>query len=160
MPASQAKGPFAPNLTRGVAVASVICLVNTDCDQCNREWPCNHCQKRRVADRCQFKENAVAIEKTQQNIGKKRERDVDDGDDHEDYAEDVDGEVDAQDVEGFEALGYAHSHLFNAGLIVDPEVGPDLKLVPTQNSSDLVCVAQIQAQPKDVLGRPQLVFSA
>lgn len=22
--------------------------------QCNREWPCNHCQKRKVADKCRF----------------------------------------------------------------------------------------------------------
>ena len=65
----------------------------------------------------------VAPEKPLQNIGKKRGREVENGDTNDDYAEDADVEVDAQDVEGFEALGYAHSHLFNAGLTSDPEVG-------------------------------------
>lgn len=35
-------------------MASLVCFFIDFLIQCNREWPCNHCQRRKVADKCRF----------------------------------------------------------------------------------------------------------
>ncbi|KAG6005966.1 hypothetical protein E4U43_000515 [Claviceps pusilla] len=77
--------------------------------QCNREWPCNHCQKRKVADKCCFNQISVQAgpEKTmRQAINRKRQLSLDESIDTADSTSWDEVECD------FESLGYTASHLF------------------------------------------------
>ncbi|KAK7423686.1 hypothetical protein QQX98_000876 [Neonectria punicea] len=84
----------------------------TECQRrkqkCNREWPCNHCQKRKVADRCSFNhdadQNSAWI--PSDDVKRKRERDNNDDVDEWDTAA------------GLEAIGYTSSHIL-ANLEID-----------------------------------------
>jgi hypothetical protein len=101
----------------------------TECQRrkqkCNREWPCNHCQKRKVADICRFTNPiASATEKTTPTLTKKRSRSFHDEDEDEDEDEDgqdsdyrSDGDADL----GLEALGYMSGALMES-LTMDPKV--------------------------------------
>lgn len=101
VPAPQAKGearypstPTTPPLTYPLS-------------QCNRVWPCNHCQKRKVADKCRFSSSQPAPDKSAgQDTGRKRQLSHDDLSDNDTNPWD-DGES------GFEALGYTPAHLFS-----------------------------------------------
>ncbi|KAG5979892.1 hypothetical protein E4U55_004650 [Claviceps digitariae] len=85
----------------------------TECQRrkqkCNREWPCNHCQKRKVADKCSFNQTNIqgGPDKTpRQAINRKRQLS------HEESTDTVDS-TSWDDVEcDFESLGYTASHLF------------------------------------------------
>ncbi|PHH65615.1 hypothetical protein CDD81_2050 [Ophiocordyceps australis] len=89
----------------------------TECQRrkqkCNREWPCNHCQKRKVADKCRFGHSQPSPDKASTHDGatsavvRKRRLSVDDA---ADLGED--NPWDNGDS-GFEALGYTASHLFS-----------------------------------------------
>ncbi|KPM44444.1 hypothetical protein AK830_g2065 [Neonectria ditissima] len=76
--------------------------------QCNREWPCNHCQKRKVADRCSFNHDADQNSAwvPSDDVKRKREREsIDDVDEWDTAA-------------GLEAIGYTSSHIL-ANLEID-----------------------------------------
>ncbi|KAF7555833.1 hypothetical protein G7046_g6474 [Stylonectria norvegica] len=74
--------------------------------KCNREWPCNHCQKRKVADQCRFKDARLPdTEKTVQENWRKRSLD---SDDH--TSSTGTGTDDDADSDGIDALGYMSSH--------------------------------------------------
>ncbi|UNI17870.1 hypothetical protein JDV02_004184 [Purpureocillium takamizusanense] len=79
----------------------------TECQRrkqkCNREWPCNHCQKRKVADKCRFGGHASP---DRPGESRKRQHSNDDTD-----STDTNPWDDADS--GFEALGYTASHLFS-----------------------------------------------
>ncbi|TWU78202.1 hypothetical protein ED733_007866 [Metarhizium rileyi] len=82
----------------------------TECQRrkqkCNREWPCNHCQKRKVADKCRFGQSQPCQDKAaSHDNGRKRQLSHDD-------AEIVDSNPWEDAESGFEALGYSSSHLF------------------------------------------------
>ncbi|XP_044722136.1 fungal specific transcription factor domain-containing protein [Hirsutella rhossiliensis] len=84
----------------------------TECQRrkqkCNRVWPCNHCQKRKVADKCRFTNNQPTPDKgAGQDTGRKRQLSHDDLTDSSDTNPWDDGES------GFEALGYTPAHLFS-----------------------------------------------
>lgn len=90
--------------------------------QCNREWPCNVCQKRRVPDRCSFgKVRGVIEEKPAPSAGQKRSRlvgdkddgDDDDDDDFEDDAAETDLDSDNERF-GLEAMGYMAGPLLSS----------------------------------------------
>ncbi|KAJ6782043.1 hypothetical protein PWT90_03861 [Aphanocladium album] len=71
---------------------------------CNRQWPCNHCQKRKVADRCRFSQATTgSSERAPSSGNRKRNRNRDDQDD---------SSSDEDDDEDFEALGYGGAHFF------------------------------------------------
>lgn len=74
----------------------------TNVYQCNREWPCNHCQKRKVADRCRFTQDAGSNDKSPA-AAKKRARAQQDASDDE-----------SDDGQGLEAIGYMHTEFFNS----------------------------------------------
>ncbi|KAL3951817.1 hypothetical protein ACCO45_013534 [Purpureocillium lilacinum] len=78
----------------------------TECQRrkqkCNREWPCNHCQKRKVADKCRF----GGASPDRPGDSRKRGHSNDDTD-----STDTNPWDDADS--GFEALGYTASHLFS-----------------------------------------------
>ncbi|KAF7544995.1 hypothetical protein G7Z17_g9522 [Cylindrodendrum hubeiense] len=84
----------------------------TECSRrkqkCNREWPCNHCQKRKVADKCRFKDaNQPAAEKAAQLKLRKRRL-------NHDASTDSTGselEIDEAEGDGIDALGYMPSHV-------------------------------------------------
>ncbi|KAK0384409.1 hypothetical protein NLU13_8496 [Sarocladium strictum] len=82
--------------------------------KCNREWPCNHCKKRKVGNQCRYNHDSPPVTSRSATAAPpqdtKRKRDLSE----EDGAA-VDGTVDdAVDYggEGFEALGYSTVHLF------------------------------------------------
>ncbi|KAJ4163934.1 hypothetical protein LMH87_005633 [Akanthomyces muscarius] len=81
----------------------------TECQRrkqkCNRQWPCNHCQKRKVADRCRFSHAAAgSSERTPSSGTRKRNRN---GDEQEpESSSDEDG------AEDFAAIGYGGAHFF------------------------------------------------
>ncbi|EEU48682.1 uncharacterized protein NECHADRAFT_103177 [Fusarium vanettenii 77-13-4] len=74
--------------------------------KCNREWPCNHCQKRKVADKCRFKDaNHPACEKAASENLRKRRLNNEGSTESEDFdSEDLDGD-------GIDALGYMPGHV-------------------------------------------------
>ncbi|KAG5942354.1 hypothetical protein E4U53_007256 [Claviceps sorghi] len=85
----------------------------TECQRrkqkCNREWPCNHCQKRKVADKCCFNQSSGQgdPEKTlRQATNRKRQLSHEESVDTADAASWEEVECD------FESLGYTASHLF------------------------------------------------
>lgn len=89
--------------------------------QCNREWPCNVCQKRRVPDRCSFgkvrkaderKPAPSAVQKRSGLAGDRNDGDDDDDNDFEDVAEtDLDSD---HDRFGLEAMGYMAGPLLSS----------------------------------------------
>lgn len=106
------------------ALVRNLCLIpsnqtNTRMLQCNREWPCNHCQKRKVADKCCFSPSSTqeGPERTfRQANNRKRQLS------HEESIDEVDS-TSWDDVEcDFESLGYTASHLFG-GLNSSSTVG-------------------------------------
>ncbi|TVY66728.1 putative transcription factor sol4 [Fusarium oxysporum f. sp. cubense] len=79
--------------------------------KCNREWPCNHCQKRKVADKCRFIQATTASSPSDgltPNSDKKRSRS------REDDVEPDDSEPDEDDDVGLGAMGYAAGPLFES----------------------------------------------
>ncbi|KAH7216706.1 fungal-specific transcription factor domain-containing protein [Fusarium oxysporum] len=80
--------------------------------KCNREWPCNHCQKRKVADKCRFIQATTASSPSDgltPNSDKKRSRN------REDDVEPDDSEPDEDDDDvGLGAMGYAAGPLFES----------------------------------------------
>lgn len=86
--------------------------------QCNREWPCNHCQKRKVADKCRF----GGASPDRPGDSRKRQHSNDDTD-----STDTNPWDDADS--GFEALGYTASHLFSG-------LGQDVSRVPSLSKPD------------------------
>ncbi|PNY28957.1 transcriptional regulatory protein [Tolypocladium capitatum] len=84
----------------------------TECQRrkqkCNREWPCNHCQKRKVADKCRFGPGQPSPDRPGgQDTSRKRQLSHDDLTDSSETGPWDDGDS------GFEALGYTASHLFS-----------------------------------------------
>ncbi|ATY65048.1 Fungal specific transcription factor [Cordyceps militaris] len=76
-----------------------------DNGQCNRQWPCNHCQKRKVADRCRFSHTAAATsERTPSSGTRKRNRTRD---------EQPESSSDDDDTDDFAAIGYGGAHFFS-----------------------------------------------
>ncbi|KAM0389160.1 hypothetical protein ACHAQC_009038 [Fusarium culmorum] len=80
--------------------------------KCNREWPCNHCQKRKVADKCRFiQPNTASSPSDSLTNGseKKRSRSrEDDGEPDVSEPEDDDGDVELA------AMGYAAGPLLES----------------------------------------------
>ncbi|KAJ4123101.1 hypothetical protein NW768_010095 [Fusarium equiseti] len=79
--------------------------------KCNREWPCNHCQKRKVADKCRFIQPAASSpsDSLGQGSEKKRSRSRDDeGDPESSEPEDDDDDVELA------AMGYAAGPLLES----------------------------------------------
>ncbi|CAG7557280.1 unnamed protein product [Fusarium equiseti] len=73
--------------------------------KCNREWPCNGCQKRKVADKCRFKDtNQLATEKPVDRQRKNRLI-------SKNSPDSIDSEFEDTANEGINALGYMPSHL-------------------------------------------------
>lgn len=96
-------------------VANVNRPACTECQRrkqkCNREWPCNHCLKRKVADRCRFNPADTGAEKAL--LESKRKRQPNDSSSPEDGAEadPVDqSELTTDEAAGFRELGYMPSH--------------------------------------------------
>ncbi|PHH83857.1 hypothetical protein CDD83_2909 [Cordyceps sp. RAO-2017] len=92
----------------------------TECQRrkqkCNRVWPCNHCQKRKVADKCRFGHGQPGPEKMGSHDGS-RKRQLS----HEDLTDSSD--TNPWDIDsGFEAIGYTASHLFSGLNTSDPRV--------------------------------------
>ncbi|KAH6877209.1 fungal-specific transcription factor domain-containing protein [Thelonectria olida] len=82
----------------------------TECQRrkqkCNREWPCNHCQKRKVADKCNYRpetDHNKANSVWEPSFEVKRKRELE--------SEAAGDEWDAG--AGLEAIGYATSHLLS-----------------------------------------------
>ncbi|RBR11628.1 uncharacterized protein FIESC28_08911 [Fusarium coffeatum] len=72
--------------------------------KCNRQWPCNNCQKRKVADQCRFRDDSKATsgdDAWAASLDVKRKRDMQG--EEGDSDDDVDGIL--------EAIGYSRLHL-------------------------------------------------
>ncbi|KAH7149905.1 fungal-specific transcription factor domain-containing protein [Dactylonectria estremocensis] len=118
----------------------------TECQRrkqkCNRQWPCNHCQKRKVVTLCSFNHdnepNTAWVPSA--NVRQKRERDSNDDRDEWDIAG------------GLEAMGYTSSHLlanleidsqnksgseqYLADLVSSPQLRRALDILPTRRDLD------------------------
>ncbi|KAK8141042.1 hypothetical protein G3M48_000962 [Beauveria asiatica] len=71
---------------------------------CNRQWPCNHCQKRKVADRCCFSHaTSGSSERAPSSGNRKRTRNRD---------EQSEPSSDEDDTQDFAAIGYGGAHFF------------------------------------------------
>ncbi|KAF4450273.1 putative transcriptional regulatory protein C1F7.11c [Fusarium austroafricanum] len=80
--------------------------------KCNREWPCNHCQKRKVADKCRFIQGNTVTSPSDgvtPSSDKKRSRSRDDDEEPE-----VSEPDDDDDDVGLGAMGYAAGPLFES----------------------------------------------
>ncbi|KAJ4271686.1 hypothetical protein NW762_000391 [Fusarium torreyae] len=74
--------------------------------KCNREWPCSGCQKRKVADKCRFKDsNQSAIEKAPTDRLKKHQLN------NKASPDSVESEFDDTGSDGIDALAYMPSHV-------------------------------------------------
>lgn len=73
--------------------------------KCNREWPCDHCQKRQVADKCRFKEanQSAPGHAARDDVKNRQPEDV--------VSSDSDSSDSDLDGDGFETLGYMPSHV-------------------------------------------------
>ncbi|KAI6778690.1 putative transcriptional regulatory protein-like protein [Emericellopsis cladophorae] len=101
----------------------------TECQRrkqkCNREWPCNHCQKRKVAEICRFSNplasvSATATDRTTPAISNKRSRSLhDDDDDDDEQNNEYESDDDADNL-GLEALGYMSGTLLDS-LTMEPK---------------------------------------
>lgn len=83
--------------------------------KCNRQWPCNNCQKRKVADQCRFRDDSKVTsgeDAWTASLEVKRKRDMH-GDEEESDDDDV-GDV-------LEAIGYSRLHMLTN---LDQEVSP------------------------------------
>ncbi|KIL95978.1 hypothetical protein FAVG1_00717 [Fusarium avenaceum] len=86
--------------------------------KCNREWPCNHCQKRKVADKCRFiQPNTASSPSDSLTPGSEKKRSRSREDDGEPESSEPDEDDD--DV-GLGAMGYAAGPLFES-LTIDPK---------------------------------------
>lgn len=122
--------------------------------KCNREWPCNHCQKRKVADKCRFVQpNTVSSPSdslASSSNDKKRARSHDE---ESAVAPDFDHSDDSDDTQGLEAMGYAAGPLLESLTLgtkekkplneikwVDADTCPQLKhaldILPTRPQMD------------------------
>lgn len=89
--------------------------------QCNREWPCNHCQKRKVADKCRFNNPASPSERLPPppGVSKKRSRNFQDDDQDTSPSE---GSLGSNDDDlDLESLGYMAGPLLSS-LTMDNKV--------------------------------------
>ncbi|KAF4963716.1 hypothetical protein FSARC_8286 [Fusarium sarcochroum] len=76
------------------------------CYFCNREWPCSGCQKRKVADKCRFKDsNQSATEKAASDRPRKNRLN------NKASPDSVESEFDDTGSDGIDALGYMPSHV-------------------------------------------------
>ncbi|CEJ91895.1 hypothetical protein VHEMI07579 [[Torrubiella] hemipterigena] len=117
MPSTSPEGQGTSPPDRSAAVNGHSRPACTECQRrkqkCNRQWPCNHCQKRKVADQCRFTQAPAAADKSPAAT-KKRSR----------HDEDVDmASDDDDDMQGFAAIGYMHSD-FLSGLTSEKKPRP------------------------------------
>ncbi|ODA83455.1 hypothetical protein RJ55_01969 [Drechmeria coniospora] len=100
----------------------------TECQRrkqkCNREWPCDHCRKRKVADKCRFPQSKAAADKAAVDVvGRKRHHRH-----HDPLAASRDTNPWDDDDGRFEALGYSPSHLFSGLNAAERRARPTVKL--------------------------------
>lgn len=71
--------------------------------KCDRQWPCNHCQRRKVVDQCRFKddksEQLEGAWAASSDVKRKLEQ------------HSSDDERDTEAVEVLEAIGYSRGHV-------------------------------------------------
>ncbi|KAJ3525018.1 hypothetical protein NM208_g11821 [Fusarium decemcellulare] len=143
MRAPQAEGNHIPSFPSPVASAWIVSIIflcfvaftDSNRSQCNREWPCNHCQKRKVADKCRFKDaNQPAAEKAaSENLRKRRLN-------NDASTDSIESEIDSGDSDGIDALGYMPSHVLfgltsqdeiikasSREFVKDPKIFPQLE---------------------------------
>ncbi|KAF5005867.1 hypothetical protein FDECE_7725 [Fusarium decemcellulare] len=141
-----------------VAIAWIVSIIflcfvaftDSNCAQCNREWPCNHCQKRKVADKCRFKDaNQPAAEKAaSENLRKRRLN-------NDASTDSIESEIDSGDSDGIDALGYMPSHVLfgltsqdeiikasSREFVKDPKIFPQLEralqVIPPRPYTDIL----------------------
>ncbi|KAL9949637.1 hypothetical protein ACHAQF_000535 [Verticillium nonalfalfae] len=115
--------------------------------KCNREWPCNHCQKRKVADKCQFNPDPPPISAWTPSTEVKRKRE-------QSYAE-TENDDEFDDGEGIDAVGYTASHLF-ANLGLGPDVDGKKSKTPKQYYLDPKTSPQLQRALQTLPPRPYI----
>ncbi|QPC74812.1 hypothetical protein HYE68_005564 [Fusarium pseudograminearum] len=110
---------------------------------CNREWPCNGCQKRKVADKCRFKDtNQPVTEKAAVERQRKNRVNI------KSSTDSIDSELEDPASDGIDALGYTPSHLlFNLTsrheeFVKDPSSFPQLEralqAIPSKPYTDIL----------------------
>lgn len=66
--------------------------------QCNREWPCDRCQRRKIADECRYNYSNPMLDTPAHDLTEKLKRT------HDDYSNRGTAEADDEDGTGFDAL--------------------------------------------------------
>ncbi|KAF4338975.1 transcriptional regulatory [Fusarium beomiforme] len=97
-----------PSLEGNTQPETLLRSACTEChrrkQKCNRQWPCNSCQKRKVADQCRFRDDSKAgsgEDAWSASVEVKRKRDL--------LGEEDESDSDVGDV--LEAIGYGRLHL-------------------------------------------------
>ncbi|EFZ00415.2 Fungal specific transcription factor [Metarhizium robertsii ARSEF 23] len=74
----------------------------TECQRrkqkCNREWPCDRCQRRKIADECRYNYSNPMLDTPAHDLTEKLKRT------HDDYSNRGTAEADDEDGTGFDAL--------------------------------------------------------
>ncbi|KAI5458965.1 hypothetical protein BGZ63DRAFT_426279 [Mariannaea sp. PMI_226] len=104
--------------------------------KCNREWPCNHCQKRKVADKCHYgpdtdQTKAASSWTPSTEVKRKREAESDAAQDDWDATADL------------EAIGYTASHLLSNLKIESNGTAPEQYRMHVSESPHLQRALQI-----------------
>ncbi|CAI6101326.1 unnamed protein product [Clonostachys chloroleuca] len=94
-----------PNVLQPVQHRSACAECQRRKQKCNRQWPCNQCQKRKVASKCAFthsETSSVGENRTTGSTSQKRSADFEDDDNDNDSL----GEDDDIDADAFSKMGY------------------------------------------------------
>jgi hypothetical protein len=113
--------------------------------QCNREWPCDACQARRVAHKCRFAPPKTTADKSTPALNKKRSRTFE----AEDHTAPLvaNDDSDSDDSLDLEAIGYGGSLLSSlVGVHIQVDLDPTDD-VPAWDSLILVSVCRRQRPP-------------
>ncbi|KAF5018193.1 hypothetical protein F66182_9834 [Fusarium sp. NRRL 66182] len=122
--------------------------------KCNREWPCNGCQKRKVADKCRFKDTGQpVIEKaTSDRLRKHRPINKASPNSMESESEDVGSD-------GINAMGYMPSHAF-CGPTSKYEVRAPLPNISILHLTNILASRPFKSHHKNSLKTPELFRSS
>ncbi|KAF4334412.1 hypothetical protein FBEOM_11757 [Fusarium beomiforme] len=97
--------------------------------KCSREWPCSGCQKRKVADKCRFKDsNQPSVDKAALDRPRKNRMSS------KTNSDSIETEVEGTRNDGIDALGYMPSHLFD--LTSEHELERALRVIPPRPYTD------------------------
>ncbi|KAG8421189.1 hypothetical protein J3458_003087 [Metarhizium acridum] len=123
----------------------------TECQRrkqkCNREWPCDRCQRRKIADECRYNYSNPTLDTPAHDLTEKLKRT------HDDYSNRGTAEADDEDGTGFDALATRLYATLGIDHGVSEKPAPKQDFVAADSSPQMRRVLQLlpQRQSMDVL---------